>query len=209
MNLFFSKNTLLVGLSTVALSGYSSLLYAGNSSSPEPTVVQQTKKITGNVSDAMGPVIGASVVVKGTSNGVATDFDGNFSLQASPGQTLVISYVGYLNKEVKVVAGKTSYNITLEENKQLLDEVVVVGYGTMKKSDISGASATVGEQAIKGSIITSLDQALQGHAAGVSAVSTSGAPGSGSSIRVRGTATINANAEPLYVLMALLSKAKV
>ena len=200
MNLFFSKNTLLVGLSTVVLSGYSSLLYAGNSSSPEPTVVQQTKKITGNVSDAMGPVIGASVVVKGTSNGVATDFDGNFSLQASPGQTLVISYVGYLNKEVKVVAGKTSYNITLEENKQLLDEVVVVGYGTMKKSDISGASATVGEQAIKGSIITSLDQALQGHAAGVSAVSTSGAPGSGSSIRVRGTATINANAEPLYVI---------
>ena len=78
--------------------------------------------------------------------------------------------------------------------------MVVVGYGTMKKSDISGASTTVGEKALKTSIITSLDQALQGHAAGVSAVSTSGAPGSSSSIRVRGTATLNANAEPLYVI---------
>ena len=140
----------------------------------------------------MGPVIGASVVVKGTTNGVATDFDGNFSLNASPGQTLVVSYIGYLTKEVRITAGQSKYDITLEEDRKVLDEVVVVGYGTMKKSDISGASATVGENAIKGSLITSLDQALQGHAAGVSAVSTSGAPGSGSSIRVRGTATINA-----------------
>ena len=200
MNLNFSKSTLLAGLCTVVLSGYSSLLYAGNSTSPEPTAVQQTKKITGTVSDAMGPVIGASVVIKGTSNGVATDFDGNFSLNANPGQTLVISYIGYLTKEIKITAAQSKYNVTLEEDKKILDEVVVVGYGTMKKSDISGASATVGESAIKGSLITSLDQALQGHAAGVSAVSTSGAPGSGSSIRVRGTATINANAEPLYVI---------
>jgi len=172
-------------------------MYAGGTYAP--LEVQQTKKITGTVSDAMGPVIGASVVIKGTSNGVATDFDGNFSLNASQGQTLVISYIGYLTKEVKV-DGRANYNITLEEDKKILDEVVVVGYGTMKKSDISGASATVGENAIKGSIITSLDQALQGHAAGVSAVSTSGAPGSSSSIRVRGTATLNANAEPLYVI---------
>ena len=199
MNLFFSKNTLLAGLCTIALSGYSSSLYAGNSTSPEPTAVQQTKKITGTVSDAMGPVIGASVVIKGTSNGIATDFDGNFTLNASQGQTLVVSYIGYITKEIKI-GTQSHYNITLEEDKKVLDEVVVVGYGTMKKSDISGASATVGENAIKGSIITSLDQALQGHAAGVSAVSTSGAPGSGSSIRVRGTATINANAEPLYVI---------
>ena len=126
MNLNFSKSTLLAGLCTVVLSGYSSLLYAGNSTSPEPTAVQQTKKITGTVSDAMGPVIGASVVIKGTSNGVATDFDGNFTLNASQGQTLVISYIGYITKEIKI-DGKNVYNITLEEDKKVLDEVVVVG----------------------------------------------------------------------------------
>ena len=197
MNLNCSKKTLLAGLCSIFLLGYSSAMYAGGTYAP--LEVQQTKKITGTVSDAMGPVIGASVVIKGTSNGVATDFDGNFSLNVNQGQTLVISYIGYLTKEVKV-DGRANYNITLEEDKKILDEVVVVGYGTMKKSDISGASTTVGEKALKTSIITSLDQALQGHAAGVSAVSTSGAPGSGSSIRVRGTATINANAEPLYVI---------
>ena len=191
------KTALLAG--ALALIGLGCPSNANALESPQE-VQQATKKITGTVVDAMGPVIGASVVVKGTTNGVATDFDGNFSLNASPGQTLVVSYIGYLTKEVRITAGQSKYDITLEEDRKVLDEVVVVGYGTMKKSDISGASATVGENAIKGSLITSLDQALQGHAAGVSAVSTSGAPGSGSSIRVRGTATINANAEPLYVI---------
>ena len=196
MNQSLRKTALMVGAFSLLGLCYSPKAYAADAVQN----VQQAKKITGTVVDSQGPIIGASVVVKGTSNGVATDFDGNFSLNANPGQTLVISYIGYVNKEVKVTANQTNYNITLEEDKQMLDEVVVVGYGTMKKSDISGASATVGENAIKGSLITSLDQALQGHAAGVSAVSTSGAPGSGSSIRVRGTATINANAEPLYVI---------
>ena len=196
MNKTFRKTALLVG--ALALSGlcYSPDAYAAASVQE----VQQAKKITGTVVDAMGPVIGASVVVKGTSNGVATDFEGNFTLNASPGQTLVVSFIGYLNKEVKITAGQTNYQITIEEDKQVLDEVVVVGYGTMKKSDISGASVSLGEDAVKGSIITSLDQSLQGRAAGVTAVSTSGAPGSSSAIRVRGTATINANAEPLYVI---------
>ena len=199
MNLIFSKNTLLAGLCTVVLSGYSSSLYAGNSNSPEPTAVQQTKKITGTVSDAMGPVIGASVVIKGTSNGVATDFDGNFTLNASQGQTLVVSYIGYITKEIKIGA-QGHYNITLEEDKKVLDEVVVVGYGTMKKSDLAGATGSIDEKMMKGSIITNLDQAFAGRVAGVTAVQTSGAPGSSSSIRVRGQATINAGAEPLYVV---------
>ena len=99
--------------------------YAGDASSPVPEV-QQTKKITGTITDAQGPVIGASVVVKGTSNGVATDFDGNFTLNVSQGQTLVISYIGYLTKEVKI-DGRSHYDITLEEDKKMLDEVVVVG----------------------------------------------------------------------------------
>ena len=198
MNLNCSKNTLLTGLFAMVLSGYSSQVYAVEGAFPLQSV-QQAKKITGTVSDAMGPVIGASVVIKGTSNGVATDFDGNFMLNASPGQTLVISYIGYLTKEVKV-DGRSEYNITIEEDKKVLDEVVVVGYGTMKKSDLSGASVSLGEDALKGSVITNLDQAFAGRAAGVTSMATSGAPGSSMSIRVRGQATINANAEPLYVV---------
>ena len=201
MNLNCSKKSLLATLYLASMLSYSSQISAapGGSGSPLPMDVQQTKKITGTVSDAMGPVIGASVLVKGTSTGVATDFDGNFSLNVPSGATLVVSYIGYVTKEIKV-GSQNVYNITLEEDKKMLDEVVVVGYGTMKKSDISGASVSLGESAVKGSIITSLDQSLQGRAAGVTAVSTSGAPGSSSSIRVRGTATINANAEPLYVI---------
>ncbi len=147
----------------------------------------------------MGPVIGANVLEKGTTNGVITDVDGKFALDVKPGATLVVSFIGYQMQEVKI-GNRTVINITLKEDSELLDEVVVVGYGTMKKSDLSGASVSMGEKAIKGSIITNLDQSLQGRAAGVTAVTTSGAPGSSSSIRVRGQATINANAEPLYVI---------
>ena len=147
MNLFCSKKTLLAGLCSIFLLGFSSQAYAGGGESPLPAV-QQTKKITGTVSDVQGPIIGASVVVKGTSNGVATDFDGNFTLNVSQGQTVVISYIGYITKEFKVDS-RTQYDITLEEDKKMLDEVVVVGYGTMKKSDISGASVSLGENAVK------------------------------------------------------------
>ena len=142
MNKTFRKTALLVGAFSLLGLCYSPNAYAAAA----PQEVQQAKQITGAVVDATGPVIGASVVVKGTSNGVATDFDGNFSLNASPGQTLVVSYIGYVNKEVKITANETNYQITLQEDKQLLDEVVVVGYGTMKKSDLSGASATLGEE---------------------------------------------------------------
>ena len=195
------KTTMLAALCLVMMLSFSPQVLAvtGEGMSPLPNDVQQEKKITGVVSDAMGPVIGASVVVKGTSNGVATDFDGKFTFSVSPGATIVVSYIGYISKEVKI-GSDNHYEIFIEEDKKVLDEVVVVGYGTMKKSDISGSSVSLGENAMKGSIITSLDQSLQGRAAGVSAVSTSGAPGSASSIRVRGQATINSNAEPLYVI---------
>lgn len=164
-------------------------------------VLQQAKRqIKGKVVDAAGEtVIGANVLEKGTTNGVITDIDGNFVLNVSSGATLEISYIGYVTQTIKVT-NQTSLHIVLKEDSETLDEVVVVGYGTMKKSDLSGASVSVGEDAIKGSVITNLDQSLQGRAAGVSAVSTSGAPGSLSSIRVRGQATINSNAEPLYVI---------
>ena len=196
MNQKIRKTALLMGACSL-LGAYSPVMAAHAEASVQ--AVQQSKKITGTVSDAMGPVIGASVVVKGTSNGVATDFDGKFSLNVNPGQTLVISYIGYITKEVKVDS-KTSYSITLEEDKKMLDEVVVVGYGTMKKSDLAGASFTMDEKALKNANVTNIDQAFAGRVTGVTAVQTSGAPGSASSIRVRGQATINAGAEPLYVV---------
>ena len=160
----------------------------------------QNKTVTGRVTDQSGQgVIAASVMEKGTANGVVTDFDGNYSITVKAGATLEFSSIGYAAQEIAVGA-QSVINVVLSEDTQLLDEIVVVGYGTMKRSDLSGASVSMKEEDLKGSIITSLDQSLQGRAAGVSAVQTSGAPGSSSSIRVRGQATVNANAEPLYVI---------
>ena len=156
-------------------------------------------RVTGIVTDDIGPVVGASVMEKGTRNGAITGLDGDYEITVRPGATLVFSSIGYATQEI-VVGNQSVINVKLAEDAEFLDEVVVVGYGTMKKSDLAGASVSMKEDAIKGSIITNLDQSLQGRAAGVTAVQTSGAPGSSSSIRVRGQATINANAEPLYVI---------
>ena len=156
-------------------------------------------RVTGTVTDDIGPVIGASVMEKGTQNGAVTDLDGNYVITVKPGATLVFSSIGYATQEIEV-GNQSRINVLLKEDTEFLDEVVVVGYGTMKRSDLSGASVSMKEEDLKGSIITNLDQSLQGRAAGVSAVQTSGAPGSSSSIRVRGQATVNANAEPLYVI---------
>ena len=163
------------------------------------TALFAQNKVTGTVSDNMGPAIGVSVVEKGTQNGVITDLDGNYVITVKPGATLVFSSIGYATQEI-VVGSQSVIDVLLKEDAEFLDEVVVVGYGTMKRSDLSGASVSMKEEDLKGSIITNLDQSLQGRAAGVSAVQTSGAPGSSSSIRVRGQATVNANAEPLYVI---------
>ena len=160
----------------------------------------QNKTVTGRVTDQNGEgVIAASVMEKGTNNGAVTDLDGNYSISVREGATLEFSSVGYATQEI-VVGAQSVINVVLTEDTTFLDEVVVVGYGTMKRSDLSGASVSMKEEDLKGSIITSLDQSLQGRAAGVTAVQTSGAPGSSSSIRVRGQATVNANAEPLYVI---------
>ncbi len=156
-------------------------------------------RVVGTVRDGVGPVIGASVMEKGTQNGAVTDLDGNYVITVKPGATLVFSSIGYATQEIEV-GNQSRINVLLQEDTEFLDEVVVVGYGTMKRSDLSGASVSMKEEDLKGSVITNLDQSLQGRAAGVSAVQTSGAPGSSSSIRVRGQATVNANAEPLYVI---------
>lgn len=163
------------------------------------SMMAQKVPVSGTVSDQTGPVIGASVIEKGTTNGTMTDNDGHFTLTVSKGAMIEISSIGYKTQEITVGA-QTNFTVTLSEDNEFLDEVVVVGYGSMKKSDLAGASVSMKESDLKGSIISSLDQSLQGRAAGVTAVTTSGAPGSSSSIRVRGQATINANAEPLYVI---------
>lgn len=166
-------------------------------------VMAQQTTVTGTITDGTdgSPLIGANVLVKGTGTGSIADVNGKFSVSVPTGKdVLVISCIGYKQQEITLKAGQKVVNVVMKEDSELLDEVVVIGYGTMKKSDLSGASVSVGEDAIKGSIITNLDQSLQGRAAGVTAVTTSGAPGSSSSIRVRGQATINAGAEPLYVI---------
>lgn len=167
------------------------------------TYISAQTTITGVVTSADDglTIPGVTVSVKGTAIGTATDIDGNFSVTIpSDKATLVFSSIGYQKLEVPVTATSGNIQVVMREDSQLLDEVVVVGYGTMRKSDLSGASVSLGEEKIKSSIITNLDQALQGHASGVTSVMTSGAPGSSVSIRVRGQATINSNAEPLYVI---------
>lgn len=166
------------------------------------SLMAQQSRVTGTVTDSKdnSSMIGVNIMEKGTLNGTVTDVDGSFSLTiATDNPVLVLSSIGYQTLEV-IIGNRSNLNIVMEEDSELLEEVVVVGYGTMRKSDLSGASVSVGEDAIKGSVITNLDQALQGRASGVTAVMTSGAPGSSSSIRVRGQATINAGAEPLYVI---------
>ena len=127
-----------------------------------------------------------------------TDINGKYTLKAVQGSTIVFTYIGM--EKQQVIAKGSVVNVALQADSHVLNEVVAVGYGTMKKSDLSGASVTVGEEKLKGSIITNMDQALQGRVTGVTAVQTSGAPGSSVSIRVRGQSTINSGAEPLYVI---------
>lgn len=160
----------------------------------------QTKTISGIVkSESDGePLTGATVKVKENNAGGITDLDGRYTIKAQPGQTLVVSYVGYRSKEVKV-GQLTRIDVELKEDSELLDEVVVVGYGTMKRSDLTGSVVSVTGDELKKSVVTSLDQALQGRAAGVQVTQNSGTPGGGISVSIRGINSLNGN-EPLYVI---------
>ena len=165
------------------------------------TAVAQTT-VKGVVQDKSGePLIGATVQEKGnTANGTATDFDGNFTLTVkSANATLVVSYVGMKTQEVPL-AGRTDLTVTLEENSEILDEVVVVGYGTQRKSDITGSVASISEDQMKQTIVTNADQMLQGKVAGVQVTQNSGAPGGATSVRIRGASSLNSSNEPLYVI---------
>ena len=168
----------------------------------EVMAVQQGKKVTGVVIDGTGePVIGANVVVKGTTNGTITDFDGNYTIEGvSANDVLVISYIGYLSQEVPV-GNQSMIKVTLKEDTQTLDEVIVVGYGTMKKSDVTGSISTAkGDDLVKNQSFSALDN-LRGKVSGVNIFSNSSQPGAYSNrVVIRGIATINSSSNPLYVV---------
>ena len=159
--------------------------------------------IKGTVKDVSGdPIIGASVKVQGSKSGVITDFDGNFSIQADNNATLVISYIGYTTESIKV-AGKNNLSVTLKEDAQTLNDVVVIGYGVQKKSDLTGSVASVKAEDLKHRSTTDAAAALQGKAAGVQILNSSGKPGQGASIRVRGYSSNSSNIGPLLIVDGL------
>ncbi|MFV0581663.1 MAG: SusC/RagA family TonB-linked outer membrane protein [Parabacteroides gordonii] len=163
-------------------------------------VASTTKNVSGIVKDERGePVIGANVVVKGTTNGTVTDMNGRYSLSVPEGSTLQISYIGYNTQEVKVGSGNV-VNVSLREDSEALDEVVVIGYGTVKKSDLTGAVGSVQMKDVSQVGITSADRALQGQIAGVQVNARTGQPGESMMIRVRGSNSLAGGNEPLYVI---------
>ena len=160
----------------------------------------QNKSVSGSVVDAKGEaIIGASVLVKGTSNGTISDMDGNFSLKNVPNNaTLQVSFIGYVAQTISV-AGKNTIKVVLQENSQVLDEVVVVGYGTVKKSDVTGAIASVSEKVLKERPVQNAISAMQGKAAGVD-IQTNVRPGESSAVVIRGNRSFQASNSPLYVV---------
>lgn len=158
---------------------------------------QSQLTVRGNVSDPNGePIIGASIQVKGTTDGIITDIDGNFQLQAKEKDVIIVSYIGYKTIEVTV---KPTLRLVLEEDSEMLDEVVVVGYGTMRKSDLTGSVATVDDKALSTKPVENAFQALQGKVAGVD-ITSSQRPGELGDILIRGKRSISATNEPLYVV---------
>lgn len=154
--------------------------------------------IKGTVTDAEGePLIGAGVVVKGRTMGVITDYDGVFNIQATEGQTLVFTSIGFKQQEVKAAQGMT---VVMQEDNALLDEVVVIGYGEVKRGDVTTAVSSVSAKELANRPIVSAGQAIQGKAAGVNVMSPNGSPGSAPQIRVRGTTSMNGSNDPLYVV---------
>ncbi|MCM1504521.1 MAG: TonB-dependent receptor [Muribaculum sp.] len=166
-------------------------------------VSAQTHTVTGTVTDAdHEPMVGVSVIEKGSSNGTMTDADGKFTLKVGPKSTLRVSYIGYVTQDVSVGA-KTQVSIVMQEDNLELDEVVVVGYGTQKKSDLTGSVSSISADDIKGLATTDAAAALQGKASGVQILNTSGAPGSGANIRIRGYSSNSGELGPLLIVDGL------
>ncbi len=163
----------------------------------------QAQSVTGTVSDSSGPLPGANVVVKGTTNGTTTDFDGKFTLDnVSSDAVLTVSYIGYVTKDVNV-ANQSTINVTLQQDSNQLNEVVVVGYGSQSRAVVTGAISSIDSEELTAIPIATADQALQGRAAGVT-VLNSGSPGSAPVVKIRGIGTPN-NSNPLYVIDGVIS----
>ncbi|MEH6408753.1 MAG: TonB-dependent receptor plug domain-containing protein, partial [Leeuwenhoekiella sp.] len=162
-------------------------------------MAQQGTEITGTVISATSnsPIPGANVLVKGTNTGAFTDFDGNFSIIANSNDVLVFSYVGFQSSEVPV-GSQTTINVSLEEGLSALDEVVVVGYGTQRKSDLTGSIAVIDAEEAQKVSNSDISQLLQGRSAGVT-VTSDGQPGAAPNVRIRGVATFGDN-QPLYIV---------
>ena len=154
--------------------------------------------VKGLVKDTAGePIIGANVVIKGTTNGTITDFDGNFQLNANKGDIIVISFIGYQPQEAQAAS---SMNIILKDDTELLDEVVVIGYGSVKKDDLSGSVVAIKAEEMNKGAVTSPQELIMGKVPGLSVSQGDGAPGAGSTIRIRGGASLNASNDPLIVI---------
>ena len=159
--------------------------------------VQQTKQVSGHVAGSQGPLIGATVMEKGTTNGTVTDFEGNFSLNVTPGATLVVSYVGYESQEVKAADGM---RVNLKEDGHVVNEVVVIGYGTQRREAVTGSVANIGGEKLNQVAASNAAQALQGRVAGVLMTQTSSKPGAEMQVRIRGQRSLTASNDPLIVL---------
>jgi len=160
------------------------------------TVMYAQQEITGTVTDAMGPVIGATVMEKGTSNGTVTDFDGNFKLKVQAGKTLVFSYIGYKSQELPA---KDGMQVSMEENAKELAEVVVTGYTTQRKADLTGAVAVVQTKDLKTSSDTDPMRALQGKVPGMT-ITSDGSPVGAGTVRIRGIGSFNSSQDPLFII---------
>ena len=175
------------------------VIYKTNEKASHP-MITNNKKITGKVTDEKNePIIGANVVVKGSTTGTITDMDGNFTLEVPDQATLLVSYIGYTPKEV-AVKNQNNLSIMMIEDSKTIDEVVVIGYGSVKKSNLTGAVSSVKTTEIQQTPMTSIDQGLVGRASGVQVTQTSGMPGAVASIRVRGSSSLQGGNEPLYVI---------
>ncbi len=168
-----------------------------SAASEKVAAVQQTRQASGHVEDSQGPLIGATVMEKGTNNGTVTDFDGNFSLNVQPGATLVVSYVGYESMEIK--AGD-NVQVKMKEDGHVVNEVVVIGYGTQRREAVTGSVANIGGEKLNQVAASNAAEALQGRVAGVLMTQTSSKPGAEMQIRIRGQRSLSASNDPLIVL---------
>jgi len=207
MKIYLSKlktDLRLLALLVVASQVFSSVPLSAATSPYSLEEAKTVKSITGTVQDDNGqPLIGVTIAVQGTDRGTITDIDGNFTLDANPGEVLTLTYVGYATRTV-IVGEENSYTILLSPDNTVLDEVVVIGYGTQKKSHLTGSISRVGADDLEQLPVSRVDDALVGRVSGVNIAATEGEAGSAPTIRIRGTGSMVASSDPLIVVDGLI-----